>query len=31
MNNASVGLFNATLISIPCWAMIYFTWQALIG
>ncbi|TCW40419.1 hypothetical protein EDC32_10159 [Laceyella sacchari] len=24
MNNAPVGLFNATLISIPCWALILY-------
>ncbi|SEN72346.1 hypothetical protein SAMN05444955_11978 [Lihuaxuella thermophila] len=31
MNNASIGIFNATMISIPLWGMIYFAVRLLIG
>jgi hypothetical protein len=31
MNHASVGLFNAVLMSVPVWTMIYFGIRLLAG
>jgi hypothetical protein len=31
MNNAAVGLFNATMISLPMWGLIYFAVRLLLG
>jgi hypothetical protein len=31
MNNASIGLFNATLMSLPVWGIIYIAVRLLVG